>query len=79
MSHVITSPLATRAEPSTARIFGRWMISFVGFPLGGLAALILTDPVNGAGNCLVGGLITGAVLGAVQAWALRADRRQLLA
>ena len=79
MSHVIASPLTTRAEPSTARIIGRWMISFVGFPLGGLAALILTDPVNGAGNALVGGLITGAVLGAVQAWALRADRRQLLA
>ena len=78
MSHALTSPPATRT-PTTARIVGRWMISFVGFPLGGLAALVLTDPVDSVGPAVVGGLITGAVLGAVQAWALRFDRRQLLA
>jgi hypothetical protein len=54
------------------------MVSFIGFPLGGLAALIVTEPVNSVGNALAGGLITGAVLGAVQAWALRFDRRQLV-
>jgi hypothetical protein len=77
MSHVITSSPATTA-PTTARIVGRWMVSFLGFPLGGFAALALTDPVNSVTNALIGGLTTGAVLGAVQAWALRFDRRQLM-
>jgi len=75
MSHAITSPTA----PTTARSVGRWMVSFLGFPLGGFAALALTDPVDSVGNAVIGGLITGAVLGAVQAWALRSDRRQLVA
>lgn len=77
MSHVTTAPPTVQTH-TTARTFARWMISFVGFPLGGFAALILTDPVDSIGNALVGGLITGAVLGAVQAWALRSDRRQLV-
>src|SRR3954468_10317762 len=78
MSHVTIAPPPSRTR-STGRIVARWMVSFTGFPLGGLAALILTEPVNTAGNAVAGGLITGAVLGAVQAWALRSDRRQLLA
>jgi hypothetical protein len=78
MSHVITSPPAN-ATPTTARTVGRWLVSFLGFPLGGFAALALTDPVDSVVNALLGGLITGAVLGAVQAWALRSDRRQLMA
>jgi hypothetical protein len=77
MSHIITSPPTIKA-PTTARLVGRWMVSFLGFPLGGFAALVLTDPVDSVGNALIGGLITGAVLGAVQSWALRSDRRQLL-
>ncbi len=77
MSHVTTAP-PTAQTPTTARTFARWMVSFVGFPLGGFVALILTDPVDSVRNALVGGLITGAVLGAVQAWALRSDRRQLV-
>jgi hypothetical protein len=55
------------------------MVTFAGFPLGGLAALILTDPVDSVTNAVAGGLVTGAVLGAVQAWALSSDRRQLVA
>jgi hypothetical protein len=78
MSHVITSPPATTV-PSTARLIGRWMVSFLGFPVGGFTALLLTDPVNSVPNALIGGLITGTVLGAVQAWALRSDRRQFMA
>ena len=77
MSQLSTAPPAT--STNTARIVGRWMISFAGFPLGGFAALVLTDPVDSIANALVGGLITGAVLGAVQSWALRSDRRQLAA
>ncbi len=80
MSHVTATPTApTSATPTrTIRTVARWMVSFTGFPLGGLAALILTDPVDSVGNALAGGLMTGAVLGAVQAWALRSDRRQLV-
>src|SRR4051812_24835888 len=77
MSHVITAPPVART--STARTIGRWTVSFVGFPLGGFAALALTDPVDSIANALIGGLITGAVLGARQAWAPRSDRHQLVA
>jgi hypothetical protein len=77
MSHVITSPPALTAS-TTARLVGRWMVSFVGFPLGGFAALVLTDPVDSVGHAVLGGVVTGAVLGAVQAWALRLDRRHLM-
>jgi hypothetical protein len=78
VSHTIASPSTTKVPASTASIIGRWMLSFVGFPLGGLVALLLTDPVDSVRHAVTGGLLTGAVLGAVQAWALRADRRQLV-
>jgi len=78
MSHIVASPPEVTSR-TTARIVGRWMVSFVGFPLGGLAALLLTDQVDSVSHALVGGLVTGAVLGAVQSWALRFDRRDLLA
>ena len=51
------------------------MVSFAGFPLGGLAAFLLTGPVDSTASAIAGGLVTGVVLGAVQAWAMRADRR----
>ena len=78
MSQVTTAQPTSSTRPA-GRIVARWMVSFIGFPLGGLVALIVTEPVNSAGNAAAGGLITGAVLGAVQAWALRFDRRQLAA
>jgi hypothetical protein len=78
MSHVISSPSAA-ATTTTPRIIGRWMISFAGFPLGGFLALILIGPVDSTTSALAGGLITGAVLGLVQAWAIRLNRRELAA
>jgi hypothetical protein len=69
---------ATRTQPSRLRIVGRWIISFAGFPLGGAAALLTVGPVDTTGSAAVGGLVTGAVLGAVQGWAMRADRRLFL-
>lgn len=59
------------AEPSTARTAGRWLLTFAGFPLGGLAAKVIVGPIDGSSSALVGGLITGSILGAVQAWGLR--------
>ena len=48
-------------------------MTFLGFPLGGLATLI-TGPVDSAVAALLGGLLTGTVLGAVQAWGLGRNR-----
>ena len=72
-SHHSTTPHQTHRSP--ARTVARWLISFVGFPLGGSAAMLLTGPVDSIPSALAGGFVTGIVLGAVQAWALRADRR----
>jgi hypothetical protein len=46
------------------------MLSFAGYPLGGYAAYLLTGRVDSPGPALAGGLLTGAVLGAFQAWAI---------
>jgi hypothetical protein len=46
------------------------MITFAGFPLGGLAAMAFPGPIDSIGAALIGGLVTGAILGAVQAWGL---------
>lgn len=48
-------------------IIARWMITFVGFPLGGLAAMVAVGRVDSLAAALAGGLITGAVLGTAQA------------
>jgi hypothetical protein len=69
---------APPTQPTTLRTVGRWMTSFTGFPLGGAAAILTVGPVEGTASAALGGLVTGAVLGAVQGWAMRADRRLLL-
>jgi hypothetical protein len=50
----------------------RWLVTFVGFPLGGLLAE-LVGPVDGPTAAIAGGALTGLTIGAVQAWALRPD------
>jgi hypothetical protein len=50
----------------------RWLPTFVGFPLGGLAAELVVGPVDGVGAALLGGAVTGVILGAVQAWGMAA-------
>ena len=67
------SPAGTRV--AMARPALRWLASFVGFPLGGLAAMLLVGPVDSTVAAVLGGLVTGSVLGTAQAVALRADRR----
>jgi hypothetical protein len=62
-----TAPIATTT--SWHRTVGRWMVSFLGFPIGGYAAYLLVGPVDSLIPSLVGGLLTGALLGALQAWA----------
>jgi hypothetical protein len=59
---------------TTTRSAARWMLTFAGFPLGGLLTDLTVGPVDGPGAAVLGGLLTGAVLGAVQAWGLGPQR-----
>jgi len=73
MSHLSTANPTVVTKPQTwPRITLRWMVSFLGFPLGGFLAVTLIGPVDSLGAALGGGLLTGAVLGAVQVWAMGA-------
>ncbi|MET0864466.1 MAG: hypothetical protein ABWZ98_09020 [Nakamurella sp.] len=64
MNNTITTSTATG---SWVRRTLRWMATFTGFPLGGLAAWLIVGPVDSIGTAVLGGLITGGILGAVQA------------
>lgn len=79
MSNLATAAPSTATRPGWHRTVLRWMVSFAGFPLGGFASIILTGPVNDLPAALAGGLITGTVLGAVQAWAMGAARPRPMA
>jgi hypothetical protein len=48
----------------------RWLPSFVGFPIGGFIAELIVGPIDAVGAALVGGAISGVILGAAQAWGL---------
>lgn len=62
------------ARIATVRWSGalRWLPTFLGFPAGGLAAELIAGPVDGVAPALLGGAITGAIIGAVQWWGLGA-------
>ena len=53
------------------RFFLWWMLAFVGFPVGGLLALMAVGPVEGAVSGALGGALAGAVIGAAQWLVLR--------
>jgi hypothetical protein len=69
-----STPPANTAREVRIRTAGRWLVTFIGFPLGGLSAELIAGPVDGVSAALLGGLITGAILGAVQAWGLGRNR-----
>jgi hypothetical protein len=71
----IPHPPATSDAARHRVTAARWLLTFAGFPLGGLAARYLTGPVDSIAAAVLGGVVTGAVLGAVQAWALGTGRR----
>ena len=75
MSNLSTTdaPAPTNAR-TWPRVTLRWMVSFLGFPLGGVLAFTLIGPVDSLIPSLLGGLLTGAVLGSLQAWALGRSR-----
>jgi hypothetical protein len=69
MTDLTLSP-PTVVATTTPRVVARWLVTFAGFPLGGLLADLTVGPVDGLGPAVAGGLITGALLGAVQWWGL---------
>ncbi len=71
-----TNPTSSQSSTrsSLSRSAGRWMLTFAGFPLGGFAAHLIVGRVDGPTAALFGGLITGGILGAVQAWGLGRNR-----
>jgi hypothetical protein len=74
-SHSTTTPAPANTTTTTwPRVTGRWLVSFLGFPIGGYASYLLIGPVDSLLPSLLGGLLTGAVLGALQAWAFGRSR-----
>jgi len=69
--HTLETTGRAPARPSWRRASARWIVTFAGFPAGGLAAMLLVGRVDSVATALAGGLITGTILGTVQAWALR--------
>ena len=63
----------TRFDTKT---FARWMGTFIGFPLAGLAARAVAGNIDDLRSATIGGLAAGAVLGAVQSVGMRRDRRR---
>ena len=50
------------------------MVNIVGIPLAGYAGWLVSGHVDSIGASLLGALITGAALGALQSWALGTNR-----
>ena len=53
------------------RFFLWWTLAFLGFPLGGLLALVVVGSVEGAVSGALGGALAGALIGAAQWLVLR--------
>ena len=68
--HTLETTRQAPARRSWPRAAARWIVTFAGFPAGGFTAMLLVGHVNTVITALAGGLITGTILGAVQAWGL---------
>jgi hypothetical protein len=67
-----TGPTTRAATPTWRRHpIPRWLVTFAGFPLGSVLAKAIAGPIDSTAAALLGGLVNGAVIGAVQGWALR--------
>ncbi|MBO9534290.1 MAG: hypothetical protein J7513_15060 [Solirubrobacteraceae bacterium] len=72
MSARVASPVATGLRPGrTVQSSAlRWLPTFAGFPLGAVAAKLVAGPIDDLTAAVVGGAISGAVLGAAQGTSL---------
>ena len=66
MSQLTVARSSGAIEAQCPRLTVRWMATFVGFPAGGYAATLLAGPVDSPRAALIGGLVTGSVVGAAQ-------------
>lgn len=64
------SPSTKTTDSDTKRLL-LWVLSFIGFPLGGLAGIAVAGPVDDLGAAVLGGSTTGLVIGIGQALASR--------
>ncbi len=53
------------------RFFLWWMLTFLGFPLGGVLALLVVGSIDGVASGALGGALAGAAIGAAQWLVLR--------
>lgn len=60
-----------RAREAGWRFFLWWMLTFLGFPLGGVLALLVVGSIDGPASGVLGGALAGAVVGAAQWLVLR--------
>jgi hypothetical protein len=62
------APQRTTTTPKQRAL--RWLPSFVGFPIGGFIAELIVGPIDTVSAALIGGGVSGVILGAAQAWGL---------
>jgi hypothetical protein len=69
-------PDSPRRDPHPSRrTIRRWLMTFLGYPVGGYLAFLIVGPLDSTPTALAGGAFTGAVLGLAQAWAFGFSRR----
>ena len=69
MTATTRSPRTSATTRSALRAWLVWTAGFVAFPLAGIAGMLVVGRVDGPAAAALGGLATGAVLGAGQALA----------
>jgi hypothetical protein len=57
-----------RTDSTKLKRWGRWVATFIGFPLAGVAARAVSGNIDTATAAAVGGLVGGLVLGAAQTY-----------
>jgi hypothetical protein len=68
----VPAPALGVAAAAVRRLRWAWPVAIlVGFPIGGYAANIIVGKIDSIGAALIGGLITGLIVGAAQWFALR--------
>ncbi len=55
-------------------LIGRWLLAFLGFPIGGGITYLIIGSIDNPLKGVIGGAIAGAFIGGAQCLALRSDR-----
>ncbi len=68
----VAVPRSHRTTTRSWPVVGRWMLGFLGFPIGGLVAMSTVGAIDSTAAALAGGALTGVVIGAAQSLASHA-------